>query len=82
MRNFYFHTDGTQGSDGNLVCTWRKNDVDQTLSVTVPINAAAGLFSDTTNSFSFVAGDFLSLRCVNASATLSALRTYSVVVNH
>ncbi len=82
MRNFYLHTDSTQGADGNLVCTWRKNDVAQTLSVTIPISAAAGLFSDTTNSFSFDAGDFLSLRCLNSSATLSTLRTYSVVVDN
>lgn len=72
MRSFYVVTSGAQPGDGAAVWTLRKNGVDTTVTLTIAAGAAAGTFSDTTHSVSFAAGDLLSWKVANASASPSA----------
>ena len=72
ISKFYFNTNTAHGSGGDMVCMVRKNGADTTLLVTIPADAAAGTFSDTSNSLSVAAGDRIVIRCVNASSGTSA----------
>jgi len=72
VKNFYVATSGAQPAGGGLTFTLRKNSADTSITVTIAASAAAGTFSDTSNSFTVVAGDKLSLKAVNASGSTSA----------
>lgn len=73
LRNFYARTSSTQDSSGALVLTLRVNGADTGVVVTVPADAAAGIFSDTTHTASVSAGDLLSFSLSNAAGATSAV---------
>ena len=87
---FYISSDGTisklylnilnaQSATGSNVITVRKNGVDTPLTVTIPAGGAAGVYSDTTNSFTVSEGDILTYKLVN-SATIPSGRIISLSV--
>lgn len=65
IRNFRIRTSSAQNAGGSLVFTLRKNAADTTVVATVAAGAAAGQVSDTSNSFTVVAGDQLAIKVVN-----------------
>ena len=76
--NLYVSTSTPQPSDGNFVLTVRKNGADTALAITIAANAAAGTFTNLSDTVSFVAGDKISVRGVNnsplsPSATIQSL---------
>lgn len=77
IRNFYIRTGTAQPASGSLVFTVLKNGVATALTITVAASGAAGTYSDTTHSFSVVAGDLISFQITNnataASATIGAM---------
>ena len=72
VKNLYVLTSTTQSAGGSLVCTVRKNGVNTSVVVTIGANTVAGVFSDTSNSFSVAAGDKLGLQVQNNAATGTA----------
>jgi hypothetical protein len=81
LRNFYLRTSGTQPALGSHVFTILKNGVATAITLTVPAGSAAGLFSDTTNQETFIAGDEISIEAVNnASTTSSIVVSFSIGV--
>lgn len=71
VKNLYVH--GTEnGLDGNLVITVRKNGVDTALTITLGATVTTG--SDTSNSFSVVAGDLLSIEFDATAASTGYIR--------
>ena len=80
IRNLYVLTSTTQSSGGSQVCTVRKNTADTTMVATIAANAAAGTFTDTTNTVSVAAGDKLSLKVQNNAATGTAATIVSVAI--
>lgn len=72
IRNFYITTNNAQPASGSLVLTLRKNGVDQAVTITIAASAAAGNFSDTSNSFSVAAGDLLTIKAQNNATAGSA----------
>lgn len=72
ISNLVVVTGSSQPASGSLTLTVRKNGVDTTLTITIPANQAAGTFADTTHTVSFVAGDLISLKGVNAATGNSA----------
>jgi hypothetical protein len=65
LKNFYVYTSTTQPATGSHVLTIFKNGVATAITITIPSGSGAGLFSDTTNSESFVQGDAISIQAVN-----------------
>jgi len=65
ISRFYLLTTTAQNAGGSLVCTLRKNSADTSVVITVPAGGAAGVYSDTSNTASVVAGDIIGIRCVN-----------------
>lgn len=63
--NLYVVMTGNQPASGSMVVTVRKNGSATTLTLTIAANATAATFSDTSNSFTFSAGDKISLQFVN-----------------
>ena len=80
VKNLYVLTASTQSSAGSQVCTVRKNGANTAVTTTIAANAAAGTFSDTTNSVSVAAGDRLSLQVQNNAATGTAAQIVSVAI--
>lgn len=72
MSRFYVTTLTAQPGTGSLVLTMRKAGVSQALTITIAAGSAAGVFSDTSNSFSVAAGDLLTLQVVNNASSASA----------
>jgi hypothetical protein len=72
IKNFYVVTGNAQPGDGALTITLRKNGVDTAVTITIAAGAASNVFTDLTHSFTVVAGDLLSIKFVNASASASA----------
>jgi hypothetical protein len=72
IKNFYVNLGSAPGVGKTLTITFRKNGVDQ--AVTVSISDANTSASDTTHSFSFAAGDL-----VNWSMTLTAAGTNGLI---
>jgi len=73
LSKLYVQTSTAQPGTGSLVCTVRKNSVDQALTLTIAAGSAAGVFTDLVNSVSVVAGDLLGMKFVNnAPAAVSA----------
>jgi hypothetical protein len=65
-------TNTAQPATGSLVCTLRKNSVDQTMTITIAAGSAAGVFTDLVNSVSVVAGDQMGTKFQNNASTTSA----------
>ena len=80
ISSLYITTSTAQPASGSMVCTVRKNGANTAVTLTIAASAAAGTFSDTTNSFTFVAGDLISIG-FNNSATVSSAAIYGVSVN-
>jgi len=66
LRNMRVHHNNPNGNGNNIVYTFRKGGVVQTLAVTIASTAADG--SDLVNSFSVVAGDLLDIQVTKALA--------------
>jgi hypothetical protein len=78
LKNFYIRTN-SQPATGSHVLTILKNGVATSIVVTIPAGSAAGVFSDTTNSVSFLAGDEISIQAVNnATANSGVIIGYSI----
>jgi len=76
--NFYFRIYGAQPATGSLVLTLQKNAVDTAVTITIASGSAIGIYSDTSNSASFSAGDTWQLKLVqNATSGSSTLGGYS-----
>jgi hypothetical protein len=80
IKNLYVLTSTTQSAGGSQVCTVRKNTANTSVVATIAANAAAGTFSDTSNSVSVAAGDKLSLQVQNNAATGTAATIVSVAI--
>jgi hypothetical protein len=79
LKNFYIRTSGVQPASGSHVLTILKNAVATSIVVTIPAGSSGGVFSDTTNSVSFVSGDEISIQAVNnATANSSVIVSYSI----
>lgn len=75
-------TYSTQAAGGALTFTSRKNGTDQTLLVSFAAGAVAGLATDSTHTFTVVAGDLLSYKIANAgSGTSAAFGSCSVTIS-
>jgi hypothetical protein len=73
LTKLYVQTSSAQPGTGALVCTVRKNSVDQALTLTIAAGSAAGVFTDLVNSVSVVAGDLLGMKFQNlATSAVSA----------
>jgi hypothetical protein len=72
LTRLYVMTSTAQPATGSLVCTVRKNSVDQALTITIAAGSAAGVFSDLVNSVSVLVGDQMGMKFVNNSTGVSA----------
>jgi hypothetical protein len=72
LTRLYVMTSTAQSATGSLVCTVRKNSVDQALTITIAAGSAAGVFSDLVNSVSVVVGDQMGMKFVNNATATSA----------
>jgi hypothetical protein len=72
LTRLYVMTSTAQPATGSLVCTVRKNSVDQALTITIAAGSAAGVFSDLVNSVSVLVGDQMGMKFVNNSTGTSA----------
>lgn len=79
LSRLYFRTLNTQSATGSLVITVRKNAVDTALVITIPAGSVANTFSNTSNSISFSAGDFSSVKVQN-NATATSAQTASIAI--
>lgn len=73
MTALYVEKQVTQPADGALACTVRVNAVDTALEITVPAGHSGTQTFSGTASAPFSAGDRVSVRCVNSSASTSAV---------
>jgi hypothetical protein len=72
LSRLYVQTSAAQPATGSLVCTVRKNSVDQALTLTIAAGSAAGVFTDLVNTVSVVAGDLMGMKFQNNATTVSA----------
>lgn len=72
IKNLYVRTGNSQPGTGAITVTVRKNGSATVLTTTVTAGAGAGTFSNTANSFTFVAGDLISIEFANAASSGSA----------
>lgn len=72
LHDMHLTITSTQPATGNLVATLRKNGIDTALSITIPANAAAGVYKNTTNSVSVAVDDKITWKIVNSSASDSS----------
>jgi hypothetical protein len=72
LTRFYVMTNTAQPATGSLVCTVRKNSVDQALTITIAAGSAAGVFTDLVNSVTVAVGDQMGTKFVNNASTTSA----------
>ena len=72
ISRLYVMTNTAQSATGSLVCTLRKNSVDQSLTITIAAGSAAGVFTDLVNAVSVVAGDQIGMKFVNNATAISA----------
>jgi ABC-type phosphate/phosphonate transport system substrate-binding protein len=81
LTRLYVMTSTAQPASGSLVCTVRKNSVDQALTITIAAGSAAGVFSDLVNSVSVLVGDQMGMKFVNnASGTSAAILNNQVLL--
>lgn len=71
-KNFYIRTSSTQPSTGSLVMALHINNTTSSISITIAANSAAGFFSDTTNTATTAAGNYVCWEMVNNATTASA----------
>jgi len=72
ISRMYFVTATTQPASGSLVLTLRKNNADTSLVITIAAGSVANFFNDTTNSVSFNAGQYASIKFQNNATATSA----------
>jgi hypothetical protein len=72
ISRMYFVTATTQPASGSLVLTLRKNNADTALVITIAAGSVANFFNDTTNSVSFNAGQYASIKFQNNATGTSA----------
>lgn len=72
ISNLYIVTSTAQDASGTLVFTFRNNAADQTVTRAILAGAAAGVYTDTTHSFSVVSGDLIDVKVVNNATNPSA----------
>lgn len=72
LSRLYIMTNTAQPATGSLICTLRKNSVDQVMTITIAAGSAAGVFTDLVNSISVVAGDLIGMKFQNNATTASA----------
>lgn len=72
INNLYITTNSVQDASGSSVLTFRKNGADTAITITIPANAAAGVFSNTTNAFGVIPGDLIDIEFVNNATANSA----------
>lgn len=74
LKNFVINLNSNQPADGTLVLSVTKNlGADTALSITIPANGSAGIYSDTAHTISVTRGDILQVHIRNNSvATPSA----------
>jgi hypothetical protein len=72
LSRLYFVTATTQPASGSLVLTLRKNNADTALVITIAAGSVANFFNDTTNSVSFTAGQYASIKFQNNATATSA----------
>jgi len=72
VKNLYLHTSTQQGAGGSLEVSVAKNGVNTALSIIVPALGLGGVRSNTTNTFTVVAGDKLVFRLQNNHTNVSA----------
>ena len=72
ISRMYFATATTQPASGSLVLTLRKNNADTALVITIAAGSVANFFNDTTNSVSFTAGQYASIKFQNNATLISA----------
>ena len=77
MSNFFANTSTAQPASGAYTITIRKNNADTALIITIAAGSAAGNYSNTTNSATFVAGDGMTIKFTN-NATASAASVVSL----
>lgn len=82
LAKFFVVTSVVQPGDGALVLTVRVNGVDTGITITIAAGAAAGTFSDVTNTAAVAAGDLLSFSGLNSSpGTGSAtLKHWAIII--
>ncbi len=71
-QKLYVRTNSAQSGLGSLVVTVRKNAANTAITLTIAAGAAAGTFTDLSNTVSFAAGDLISFKIVNNAAATSA----------
>jgi hypothetical protein len=72
INKLYIGTENVQPVTGSSVFTLRKNGVATSIVTTVPAGSAAGVFVNTINSVSFLAGDLVSIEHINNAVVNSA----------
>jgi hypothetical protein len=72
ISRMYFSTSTAQPASGSLVLTLRKNNADTALVITIAAGSGANFFNDTTNSVSFTAGQYASIKFQNNATLISA----------
>jgi hypothetical protein len=72
MTRLYVMTNTAQPASGSLVCTLRKNSVDQALTITIAAGSAAGVFTDLVNSVSVAVGDQIGMKYQNNATAVSS----------
>lgn len=79
IKNLYIRIGAAQSATGSLVFTVRKNSVNQALTVTFTNADGSNVTkSDTTNSFSVVAGDLITIQGVNNAPSSASATVISI----
>ncbi|MEP6715562.1 MAG: hypothetical protein ABJC09_08295 [Terriglobia bacterium] len=73
LKNAFVNISAAQSAAGSSFCTWRKATppgaaADTSVVVTIPASSPVGVYSDTTDSFTYAAGDLISIRCQQNTA--------------
>jgi len=72
VKNFFVRQTGNQPASGSLVCHVRKNTATDEITITIPAGTAGSqTHSDTSDSFTVAAGDFIGFKFVNNASAVS-----------
>ena len=63
----------TQSGTGSYEFVIRKNSVDTDIAITIAAGSSAGIYTDSTNTAIFAAGDLISIKAVNSATANSAV---------
>lgn len=72
LGGFYFRTNSAQPATGTLVINVRVNGANSGITITIAAGAAAGNFSDLSNTVAVVPGDLLTIQVINNALTAGA----------